>query len=102
MRKALSLLLLFSCIFLFSCESISAQKLDSPKLILFENRVEWEMVDNATEYEIVTTQKTIKTQNTVFYFADYCGEIKIRCLGDNKTYSHSDYAIVEVVGKENN
>ena len=97
MRKAVfALLFLVVLLLTVSCEGVSAKKLSPPDLVLLGDRIEWEMVANASEYEIVTEEKTITTTNTIFYFAQYSGEVKVRCLGDGKLYSHSDYSVIEV------
>ena len=95
-RAVLALLFLVIIAFCVSCESVSAQKLATPQLVAEGNKIEWETVANASQYEIVTEDKTIITSNTVFYFENYDGEIKVRSLGDGKTYADSDWASVTV------
>ncbi len=94
-RKLLLIFLAILMLSVIACERVEAKQLSAPEVEVFDNRIEWSMDTLATSYEIVT-DKTIVTTNTVFYFGDYFGIIKVKCLGDGDLYSDSDYTIVEI------
>ncbi len=96
MKKLLPIIILAMLVFsVIACEKVVPKQLSAPQVERFDDRLEWAMDINATGYQIVTNQ-TITTTNTVFYFGDYKGTIKIKCLGDGKLYKNSDYTIVEI------
>ncbi len=94
-KLVLPIILAILMLSVIACEKVASKKLTAPQVQVYADRLEWDTVLNATAYQIVT-DKTITITNTVFYFNDYRGEIKIKCLGDGNLYSDSDYALVEI------
>ncbi len=97
------------CITLFCCcacsnPTIEKSKLSSPNNVLYEGGglITWESNENATGYTVMINGETFYTKDN-FYLFEAKSSVKyvifVKCVGDDKYYSDSDYSKgIEVVG----
>lgn len=93
-------LALFVALLLTSCTLIDKKltKLAAPEITLNDNTISWTMVDDATSYTLYingTTEINIKNTETQYELGisqDGIYKIRMKAIGDHKTYGDSDFS----------
>ena len=104
-----SVVLSVICITLFYCcacvnPTIEKTKLSSPRNVLYQGDglITWESNENATGYTVMINEETFYSKDN-FYLFEAKTSVKyvifVKCVGDGKYYSDSDYSKgIEVAG----
>ncbi len=99
-RNIVTILALFVALLLTSCAVLNKNltKLEAPEITLNDNIISWNVVNDAKSYTLYingTTEinfKNTETQYKLEITKDGIYKIKMKAIGDHKTYANSDYS----------